>query len=125
MPHTLAYNPVLHILEVKVYGDYFAAEARQLLLETLEMIQEHDCFLVLTDLRDAEVKISALEQYDAPELFRSVFAESDIDVRKIKRAVVTTSVTPNYKFAENVVVNRTQRMKVFQDMEEARDWLLA
>ncbi len=125
MPHTISYNPALGILEVKVYGDYFLAEATQLLLETAAMIQEHHCSKILTDLQDAKVNISTLEQYNAPELFQKVFEESDIDVRKVKRAVVAANVSQDYRFAENVVVNRGQKMRIFQDIEEAKRWLLA
>jgi hypothetical protein len=124
MSHTIIYNSELQIVEVTIQGDYTLAEAKQLLFETVEIIKNHHCYLILTDLRNAKVGISTLQQYNAPELFREAFAASGIDVSKIKRAVVIPNITETYKFAENVVVNRGQKMRLFLDIVEAKEWLL-
>lgn len=36
MPHTITYDSALQILEVKIHGEYFLGESKQLMLETLE-----------------------------------------------------------------------------------------
>ena len=65
MPHTITYNSEVHILEANIQGNYLIDEAKQLMLETLKMIEEHDCFRILIDVRDAVIKLSTWEIYSA------------------------------------------------------------
>jgi hypothetical protein len=123
MPPTIIYNSELQILEVNILGDYFADEARQLILETIKMLEEHNCSRILVDARDSDMRLSTMEIFEAPQNISDAFAVSRVPIKKIKRAVVVKAGKEDPIFLENVVVNRGHRMKIFQDIDEAKDWL--
>ncbi len=124
MTHTLSYNSGLQILEVNIQGDYFADEARELVLETAELAEEHHCFRILVDMRAAEIHLATLEIYEAPQMISDAFAGKDNPGGKVKRAVVVKTDSEDPKFLETVAVNRGQRVRIFQNMDEAKEWLL-
>jgi len=124
MPHTITYNSEMHILEANIQGDYLVDEAKQLMLETLKMIEEHDCFRILIDVRDAELKLSAWEIYSASLNFSEAAIASDLPILKTKRAIVVTEESKDTKYVETLFAKRGHRVKLFQDVDEAKEWLL-
>lgn len=123
MPHTLSYNASLQIIEIKIEGAYYWNEAMQVLHETINMIKAKDCFLIRTDLREADIRISTAQQFDAPQIFKEAFTAEGINANNVKRAVVTKKITEDHKFAENVAVNRLQQVRIFENMDAAKTWL--
>jgi hypothetical protein len=124
MPHTITYNSVVHILEANIQGDYLAAEAKQLMLETLKMIEEHNCFRILIDVRDAEIRLSNQEIYTASLNFSEAARASDLPILKSKRAIVVIEESKDTKYVETLFVTRGHGVKLFQDVDEAKEWLL-
>ena len=56
--------------------------------------------------------------------FSETAMASDLAILKTKRAVVTTEESKDTKYVETLFVNRGQRVKLFQDRDEAKAWLL-
>jgi len=126
MAHTLFYNSELHILELKIDGEFSLEETRQILPEVAGLMKEHDCFRILSDLREARVKVSTLEIYYMPQNIANALESVDISVYTVKRAaLVSDELIPDGKFLEDVSVNRSQKFKLFLDESEAREWLIA
>ena len=55
---------------------------------------------------------------------QDIFAANGMDIFSIRRALVAQDDLENFRFFENVAVNRGQRVKLFTDIDEARRWLL-
>lgn len=62
---------------------------------------------------------------DAASLnFSQAAMASDLSILKTKRAVLIGEKSKDAKYVETLFVNRGQRVKLFQDLEEAKAWLL-
>ena len=124
MLHTITYNSDLRIVEIKFRENVTLKEVKEILWESAQIAKEQNCFLFLSDFREATMKLSTLELYEFPKLLSEIFASSEISPHKIKRAFVVANDLENYNFFENVNVNRGYRHKMFQDISEAKKWLL-
>ena len=124
MSHTITYNSEAHIVEIKVQEDLLLSEAKEILSETARAIKEHNCFLTLTDMREATNKLSILEIYKLPELLSAALASLEINLHRMRRAIVVEKDLKDYNFFETVTINRAQYAKLFFDIDEAKKWLL-
>jgi hypothetical protein len=124
MTHTVAYNSELHILELKVQGNLLLPEVRQIISESVQLVKKHNCFLALSDYREATLKLSTLEIYEIPKIIEEIFTASGLPAYKVKRALVVAKDLEDFKFFENITVNRMQNAKLFQEFDEAKKWLL-
>ena len=123
MSHTIIYNSEESVIEIKVQGDFFLNEAKEIFTEAAQVAKAQNCFLVLNDMREATVKLSMIEIYEMPKMIAAIFALLGLNVYKVKRALVVTKDLKIYGFFETVTLNRSQRAKYFFDMDEARKWL--
>ena len=123
MSHTIIYNSEESVIEVKVQGDLFLSEAKEFITEAAQIAKEHDCFLILNDMREATVKLSMVEIYEMPKMIAAIFALSGLNAYKLKRAFVAIKDMKDYGFFETVTLNRSQLAKYFFDVDEARKWL--
>jgi hypothetical protein len=124
MSHKVSYNSDLRIIEVKFQGTVTLHEVEEAFPEAVRLAREQNCFLSLSDLRDAAITLSTVELYDLPQKLSALFASSGISDHEIKRALVAEKDLDDYRFFETVTVNRGQRNKIFRDTDEARRWLL-
>ena len=124
MSHTITYNSDLGIVEIKFRENVIWKEVKEILWQSAQIAKEQNCFLFLSDFREATMKLSTLELYEFPKLLSEIFASSEISPHKIKRAFVVANDLENYNFFENVNVNRGYQHKMFQDISEAKKWLL-
>ena len=124
MTHTLVYDSEVHILTIKIEGEFRLKEAEEIFSEAAKIILAENCFLLLTDLREATMKLSVIEIYDLPKILLNRLAASEINVYKLKRAYVIAKGSQGYTFHETVMHNQGQKIKGFEDVDEARQWLL-
>jgi hypothetical protein len=124
MLHTVTYNSDLRIVEIKFRENVILKEVKEILWESAQIAREQNCFLFLSDFREATMKLLTLELYEFPKLLSEIFASSEISPHKIKRAFVVANDIEDYNFFENVNVNRGYRHKMFQGISEAKKWLL-
>jgi hypothetical protein len=97
---------------------------RGIFSDVLPYVKEHDCFLILSDFREASLKLSTGEIYDAPSTLGETFAAGGIQVNRLKRALVIKNDLSDFRFFSDVAINRGQNARLFTDLEEARKWLL-
>lgn len=124
MTHTLTHNSELHILELNVQGTLRMPEVRQIISESVRLVREHDCFLILSDFRDATLALSVLEIYEVPKIIEEISFGSGLPASKVKRALVIANDMKEFDFLETVTVNRMQKARIFQDFDKAKNWLL-
>jgi len=124
MPHTMIYNLELHIIETKYQGIVTLKEIKETISEAIQIIQDVNCFLTLGDYRNAKVNLSTLEIHQLPKLMSDVLTQSGIAPHKLKRAFVIAKDLDDFHFFETVTLNNGQMAKIFQDIDEAKKWLL-
>jgi hypothetical protein len=124
MPHTIAYHPEKGIIEVKFHGEIILNETRELYSDVIPIVKENDCHLVLSDYREASIKLSTGEIYVVPATLSKTFSEAGIQANRLKRALVIKNDLNDFRFFNDVTINRGQNAKLFTDIEEARKWLL-
>ena len=113
------------MIESKIYGNLTLSEVKELLAEYVVIIREKGCILILSDYREAAIKLSTLEIYQVPKIIEGIFASSGLSIHRIKRALVVAEDLKDYLFFETTTSNKGQRAKVFKDITEAREWLLS
>jgi len=124
MLHTITYNSDLGIVEIKFQENVIWKEVKEILWQSAQIAKEQNCFLFLSDFREATLKLSILELYELPKILSETFASSEIPAHKIKRAFVVAKDLNDYSFFETVNVNRGYRHKMFEDISKAKKWLL-
>jgi len=83
-----------------------------------KLMTENDCGRVLNDVREAEITKSAMELM----VMSSSVTQAGFH-QKHKRALVVKEYNKDVEFFETALRNRGHQLKVFIDMDEARDWL--
>jgi len=124
MSHTITYNSDLGIVEIKFRENVIWKEVKETLWQSAQIAKEQNCFLFLSDFREATMELSTLELYEFPKILSETFASLEIPTHKIKRAFVVAKDFKDYSFFETVNVNRGFNHKMFQDISEAKKWLL-
>ena len=124
MSHQVTYNPDSRLIESNVQGDLSLEEAKQLIAEIGVTAKENNCFLCLSDYREATMNLSTVEIYEIPGILAGSLASMGVDAQKFKRAIVVGRSLEDFHFYETVSLNTGQNIKLFLDMDEARKWLL-
>lgn len=124
MPHSIAYDPREHLLEVVIRGTYALDEAVRLLSDTVQAVRRYDCPRVLVDMRDS---LSSLDLGDlalAPDAFRFSFRDEPYSATSVRRAVVQNCDPAAACALKNMMEREGQPMGVFGNIEDAKAWLL-
>ena len=97
------------------------------LMQTVGLaVKEHDCHLVLSDYSKASLAMSIADLYEIPKLILQRGREMGVAAYKIKRAlVIGATAYESFRFFETVSLNNSQTVRIFTEVEEAREWLLA
>ena len=82
---------------------------------------EHNCSRFLFDLTRAQIVGSTTDAFQAG----TVPADTDRRQRVQTIALVYAGDASDHKFVETVAVNRGYNVRVFNDFNEAREWLAA
>ena len=61
MSHIVTYNPDSQIIEIKFQGNISLDEVVEILSESVRVAKEQNCFLFLSDYREATLKLSTLD----------------------------------------------------------------
>jgi hypothetical protein len=125
MTYTMHYNPEARIIEIRVEGLVNQDTLTEIFTQGVHLAKEKACFRFLNDFREATIELFTTGLYGLPEIFFDISSSAGLQANRFKRALV---VPPQYArdamFAEDVTVNRGQHVKFFQDIEEAKIWLL-
>jgi hypothetical protein len=113
------------MIEIQVEGIVTRDDFREIFSQSVQLVKEKDCFLLLIDYREATLAVSTMEIYALPTMLAEIAASLGVRADRLKRAVVVKPAgVQDAGFAEDVSVNRGQHAKIFLDIDEAREWLL-
>ncbi len=123
MTHTITYNPAVGIIETVVQGPITLSEAKEIVSEIIQVAAENDCFLCLTDYRQAIIDMSTSDIYSIPKIISNKQGSTGLHSKIFKRAIVVEKGLKDFRFLETVTLNTGQHIKLFTDMDEAKKWL--
>ncbi len=107
-------------------GNLTLSDINEVIQQGAALAVARSCFLVLSDFRKMYLTISVSDIYKMPEYIASIIKEMKESAYKFKRALVLRpDQLAKYKFFETVSVNRSQKVCIFANMDEARAWLLS
>ena len=124
MSHSVTYNEELQIIETVSQGALSLAEAREIISEIIQLSTSKACYRCLSDYRQSTVDMSSFEILAIPQIVEDKASERGLHASMVKRAVVVAQDLEDFHFYETVSYNRNQSIKLFDSIDEARQWLL-
>lgn len=118
MSFAVKYDKNTDCILVTVNGNFDLSILPLLATEVKQLIHDSSCIHILTDFRHAELTDSPTNTYKMPDS-----ALNSGICRSIKRALVVKKIEQNFRFLETVFVNRGNVVKLFDNMDEAGEWL--
>ncbi len=120
MSHKLSYDAETDCVILRVQGEVTIETIRELAPRVASLLEKTNCPRFLNDMSAATIDISVAELFGSPR----IMDESGLK-RDTKRALVVPPSFAESAFLENVTCNRGHNLMIFQDIEEAREWLLS
>jgi hypothetical protein len=124
MPLSVKYDPQDHLIAIRCTEWIDPDQVRQAAVDAAQLALQHECYLVLDDARGARPAFSPIEIYQLPDMIKDILAEAGISVARMRRALVVSNDLEDFRFFETVSRNRAHDVLLFQDLDEARAWLL-
>ncbi len=120
MPFSVRYDPESARIRCSISGTLDMHLIAEFVDELVHLMNQHQCFRILSDLRGIEVAVSTVDIYHLPKLI-----EQRGYTGPLRRAVVFDGSHDDFEFYENVSVNQGQNLRVFSDFDHALEWLKA
>ena len=124
MVHTVTYNLELGIIETSAQGKMTLSEAKELVSEITKCAIANNCFLCLSDYREATMEMSVFQIYDVPKILSNVVDSLGLRPNQFKRAIIVKEGVSDFNFFETVSRNAGQNIKLFREIDEAKAWLV-
>jgi hypothetical protein len=118
MPYTLSYENASGCIVVTVTGKLDLPLLQSLASDVSEIMQKREHICILNDLRQATPAEGALDIYQMPDLVK----KSGVH-HSCKRAIVVGDKTSEFYFLETMFINRGHQVKMFANMDDAKNWL--
>ncbi|MAY02495.1 MAG: hypothetical protein CMQ38_05900 [Gammaproteobacteria bacterium] len=122
--HSVRYDADNSMILIEYHGVVHKTDVKSIRSRAIELTNEHQCHLSLTDFRDATFELSTLDIVELPESTSKAYSENDLSVANVKRAIVVGDGAEELEFLETVSINRGQNVKLFHDFDQAKAWLL-
>ena len=118
MNFDITYNPEINCLIGKVTGDLDIDTVKEYVRKISSMAEKHDCKRFINDLREANIRLSIANFYNAPNL-----VSGKVFDRTWERAILVKKKTDKLSFFETTSLNQGFHVKVFESFDEALEWL--
>lgn len=113
-------------LYVKITGNFSLEEAQDHFIEMLQAIAQHKVKKVLVDGREVSGEPETMERFFYGEFAAesvAKFAKHGVSLATQFAYVLQEPVLDPDRFGETVAVNRGVRIKAFDELDDARQWL--
>ena len=118
MPYKINYDKENDCILVSVHGELDIRLIQHMATDISKMVKEMGCKRILNDLRDANPS-RTIEIYNMPKTAKKAgIAEA------CKRALVAGDKVSDFTFLETVFKNRGHQVNLFENLDDAMDWLL-
>ena len=116
--HVFNYDPENRVLVVSASGEMDNSTFHEVAMTLWDELDKHKCVRALIDYLEFTISDSIVELYDRPKELINVSGG-----RRLKMAGLVKEVDSNFRFIENIYVNRGFNVRIFTDQEEAMRWL--
>ncbi|MFO7650820.1 MAG: STAS/SEC14 domain-containing protein [bacterium] len=116
--HTVEYDSATGCLHIRISGRLDIVGVRAAFDNIFARAREHGCRCMLTDLRGTEIGLDKVDLFDIATHF-STHAAPGLS----RRAIVAAAAPDLTRFYETASANRGQHVRVFRDLDSAREWL--
>ena len=123
MSNSIIYDHSSGLICVTLVGAIDKRMMDDLTMQTLRLVQQHSCFRVLADIRQANSTVSTIDLFQRARETAQYVSDSNIP-SSYKRALVIGDNVEDPRFFETVSQNRAQQVRIFHDVEEAKRWLM-
>jgi len=120
MPFSLSYDPEADYINASITGEFDPSLVKKFLQAVADLAKEKNCTRVLTDLRVAKPQMSVLEIDDLPRFA----AKTGLDF-SVRRALVIADDYDDYSFYRASSAVQGQNVRIFNDIDKAKEWLFA
>ena len=122
MPFTVKYNTELSIIESVLVDQVSNKELLKHEAQCIALAKDNESTRIITDAKQATLEMSVIDLYSLPEFY------GDQDLQRSVRIAVLPPTSEAGKdlvdFYETVSLNRGWTVGVFEERQEALDWLL-
>ncbi|MCX6640784.1 MAG: hypothetical protein NTW14_09930 [bacterium] len=118
MSWTVEFVEDLGVVLARTEGKYDAKIGIEMLKEVNPLLREHSTNRLLIDLRLAELQFSVADLFNRPD----EYLELGLD-RRLRTGLIFRELNENRRFLETVCVNRGYNLKVFEDYDQAVQWV--
>ncbi|MFN8383999.1 MAG: hypothetical protein U0V02_18840 [Anaerolineales bacterium] len=123
MEYSVEYDPAEKMIVATISGKTELLKLRAFGKAIIHLAKRENCFHILTDMRHADLHVSVLEIFNLPQTLAEIAKAQELDISAFKRAFVALKEQDILDFYETVSRNRSHLIKLFFDMEEAKNWL--
>lgn len=125
MPLTVAYDPDIDCIRAVFEGELDRELISEFFSAAGKLARENTCNRILSDTRNATITASETEMFSEAESLSDELISFDCRRAIVIPSNVIPSKDTKYQFWENLCVNRGHyNVKLFQDYDEALNWLL-
>ena len=117
MPYKIKYDADTKCMMCRMFGQLHSSDLPGFASESSAFLKQHNCGLILNDLREVDLHLSTIDLYNIPKLVAGAGIKHNT-----KRAIVFSKDAEDYQFLETVSVNCEQFVRVFTDFDEALTW---
>lgn len=108
------------LMYIKTKGILTRESANEMLKDVVQAMTQYKCCKQIVDHRETTFELSVLEYYERPQV------NKEIGMSHVwKVAMVFKELNEKTNFMETVFRNRGYNFQQFDDVEEARKWLLS
>jgi hypothetical protein len=118
MPFEIEYNADQDCIFATFTGEITMSLTKEYIGALLPILKETGCQRLLSDSRDAKLKLSSMDIMQFPKM-----AQASPLTANLKRAVVASPGTSGYELYETLCNLQGQNVQVFSSKEKAMDWL--
>ena len=119
MPFNIEYDADQEIIVATFLGEITMTLVKEYIATLLPVLEETRCQRVLSDSRNAEMKLSSMDIMKFPDM-----AKASPLTANLKRAVLAKPGTSGYELYETLSTVQGQRVRVFSSKADALAWLL-
>lgn len=123
MTHKIEFDPTDNLVIACAQGPLNVSDLTKLVTDFVILAKQEHCFYILTILTDADIKINVFEFYKFPHLLAEIIKTHGLQTYILNRAIVGTVEQETLKFYETASQNRGDYLRLFYDVEEAKQWL--
>ena len=126
MQYYISFIPVSEYILVKITGQISVPVMKQTIVDTGQVILEHNCNDVLGDFREASLPVNIMELIDLYDYWIKTLKDNHLSTFEAKRVILIAeeqAKNEKFRFFETFSTNRSSRVRLFFDFDEGVRWL--